>query len=477
MQIFSPIFAFFISLILVPPLFAQTIADIIKEAPNKEVFWSVSIRDEQGNMLESIHAEKLIIPASNQKLLTTAAFLDEFGGAYRFQTNIYGDGELIDSIWHGDIIIRGSGDPTISGFLYDGDRYLVFRRFMEQLQDYGIQSISGNLIADVSLFDAQLYPKGWDWYDLSFYYGVQISPLSFNNNAIDLEVFADGEIGDTPRINWFPDSTDYVKLINKQVITHPNLKYDEYYRRDFGNNEITLASSLPQGYYETESLAIHNPPQFFLDAFANYLNNNGITFSGELLVEYEENVRTGMPVLASHQSPPVKEIVAWINKESDNFYTEMLLKTLAAHKYKQPGTFEDGIQLVRDFLAGQGIDTTYVIMNDGSGMAGGNFTQTAIISDMLWKMLSHPEKESYLSSMAIAGIDGTLAYRMRNQPLFNNFRGKTGYVSGVRTLSGYLRAQSGKRIIVSIAANHFAGKVRPVDLVQERILRYVFENY
>lgn len=459
-------------------LYGQNLHSIINEAPNQEAFWSVTVRDGDGTILEALNPEKVIIPASNQKLLTTAAILDYFGADFRFRTLIYGEGSLAGSTWNGNLVIKGSGDPSISGDLYEEDRYYAFKQLLRQLKEKGIKKIEGNLIADVSLFDDQIYPKGWDWYDFSFYYGVQISPLSFNNNAVDLEVFAEGEIGDTPRITWFPDSTDYVKFINQQVITHPNIDYDEYYRRELGGNRIVLGSTLPQGYYEDESLSINNPPMFFLDSFKKFLISNGVEVDGFLVVsDSGENLDTRQ-VLATHQSRPLSELIKWANKESDNFYLEMLIKTLSAYKNDNPGTFEHGIEEVRGFFAEMGIDTSFVRMNDGSGMAAGNFNKTAIISDVLQKMQNHLDFEAYYTSMSVAGIDGTLAHRMKGSPLFVNFKGKSGFVTGARTLSGYFEAKSGKKLIVSIATNNYISeKVAPIDAVHEQILLYLFEKY
>jgi D-alanyl-D-alanine carboxypeptidase/D-alanyl-D-alanine-endopeptidase (penicillin-binding protein 4) len=458
--------------------YAQNLPSIIEQAPNQEALWSVTVRDEEGRVVESFNADKVIVPASNQKLLTTAAFLDFFGADYRFQTSIYGDGEQSGNTWKGNLIITGNGDPSISGDLYNDDRYYVFRKFTNQLKAKGIEQITGMLVADVSLFDRQHYPKGWDWYDFSFYYGVQVSPLSFNNNAVDLEVFAEGEIGETPRISWFPDSTDYVQFENRQVITHPATEYDEYYRREMGGNRIVLGSTLPQNYYEDESLSIDNPPMFFLDSFKDYLNNNGIRFEGPIVVYEKAFDYDTTNILAEHESKPLAELVNWINKESDNFYTEMILKTLSAKTGEQPGSFEHGIQQVRKFASGIGLDTTFIRMNDGSGLAGGNFNKTAILSELLVIMQDHPESEAYFNSMSVAGIDGTLAHRLKGTPLYNNFKGKSGFVTGVRTLSGYFEAQSGRKLIVSLATNNFISeKVRPIDAVHEKILMYLYGKY
>lgn len=456
--------------------FAQDINSIISTASNQEALWSVTVRDSSGNILESYNQEKLIIPASNQKLFTTAAVLDGLGSDFRYQTGIYQSGNIIDSVLYGDLIFRGTGDPSISGFLYEDDREFVFKQFLGQLK---IKEIVGDLVANIGYFDAQVFPKGWDWDDLSFYYGVEISPLSFNNNAVDLIVDAKGEIGEEPTISWFPYDTDYVEFYNNQRITHPYLKYDEEYQKYLSENRFHLGSKLPKGYLEKESLAITNAPLFFLDSFQKFLNLNGILSKGNLSIQHYDipDYWINTPLVAVHTSEPLSKLVEWTNKESDNFYTEMLLKTLVAEKVGKPADFENGIKQVRKFLGRMGIDTTYVIMKDGSGMASGNFTKTSILSEFLVKMQNHPEFEAFYRSMSVAGIDGTIAHRMKGTPLYRNFKGKSGYVGGVRTLSGYFTTASGEKLIVSMAANNFIGKVRPIDAVHERILAYLYAKY
>ena len=457
---------------------AQDLASIISSAPNQEALWSVTVRNAAGEILEGYNSEQLIIPASNQKLFTTAAVLDGLGSDFRFVTNIYGGGTLEDSVWVGDLVIKGSGDPSISGVMYNENRYHVFREFVDQLKELGIKEITGSLIADISYFDRQVYPKGWDWDDLSFYYGVEIAPLSFNNNAVDLIVIAEGEIGERPKISWFPENTGYVIFSNHQKITAPGTEYVEYYRRDLGNNRIVLASTMPQGYIEKESLSIHGADMFFLKSFRYFTSNSGIKITQSYMVQDPTPDISGMEVIASHTSETLSKLIEWTNKESDNFYTEMLLKTLDAEKSKEPGTFEYGIREVRNFLGRMEIDTNYVVMKDGSGMASGNFTKTSILSEFLVKMQHHPEFDAFYNSMSIAGIDGTIAHRMKGTPLYNNFKGKSGYVGGVRTLSGYFTTASGETLIVSLAANNFVSeKIRPIDAVHEQILQYLYAKY
>ena len=455
---------------------AQSFEQLLERLPNKEAFWSLTVLDEEGNKLENFNSDKLIIPASNQKLYTLAAVLDRLGSDFRYTTNIYGDGELVDSTWIGDLIIRGSGDPSISGFLYDEDREYVFSELMKQLKEFGIKDINGSLYSDISYFDKEVYPVGWDWYDLSFYYGVEIAPLSFNNNAFDLIVNAEGEIGEKPSISYYPEIIG-LEIINNQTIVSPNKEYDEYYRRKLGFNSIELASKLPQNYRETESLSIENAGLFFLNSFELFLRNNGFVNVNSSKLNVECSSVGCSKVLASHTSKPLSELVKWANKESDNFYTEMMLKTLAAEKQGFPGTFENGIKEVRNFLAEQGVDTNLVKMNDGSGLAMGNYTTTGNISRLLYSIKSHKEAKVLYNSLPIAGIDGSIAHRFKGTDLYNNVRAKTGYVGGVRTLSGYMTTSSGMKITFSLATNHFAGKVKPVDYSHQQILEYLYAKY
>ena len=461
------------------PSSAQDIKTLLHSFPNQEAFWSVTVVGEDGKMLESLNTDKLIIPASNQKLFTLAAVLDRLGSDYRYYTNIYGNGQVTDSVYYGDLILRGVGDPSISGFLYLDDRYHVFRELLSQLRSQSINHIKGSLIANTGFFNNRRFPIGWDWYDLSFYYGVEVSPLSFNNNAVDLIVKANSSVGEKPSIEWFPENTDYVSFQNEQLITEQGTKYNEDYRKSLGKNIFYLGSRMPIGYLEEESLAISEAELYFLDSFDRYLNQSGITTNSTFEVQKDDipDYWTNYKVLASHSSKPVSELVKWANKESDNFYTEMLLKTLAAVEQGIPGTFENGIKEVRHFLADQNVDTNLVIMNDGSGLAMGNYTTTGNISQLMYSMKSHKEFNAFYNSLPIAGIDGSIAFRFKGTNLYNNVRAKTGYVSGVRTLSGYLTASSGKQITFSLATNHFVGKVSPVDYSHQQILEYLYQKY
>lgn len=458
-------------------IFSPEVVNIIENSKASDAFWSVIVHDTTGNILEGYNFEKLIRPASNLKLLTSAAILDELGPNYQFSTKMYGLGYQRGDTWCGDIIIRGVGDPSISGAFYRADRFHVFDKFFSALYDRGIRNINGHLIGNDSFFDDQPYPQGWSWEDLSFYYGVEISALSFNNNAVDLTVYANGDVGEKPKIEWFPFDTDYVDFINEQVITPPHTEYDEFYRRKPGTNTIILRSKLPKGYVEKESLSIKDASLYFMDTFNKYLEDGGINVEGRIIIDSKPQNWDQYDVLAEHVSVPMDSLINRVNKESDNFYTEMLLKTVAAEHFDAAGSTELGISVVKDFAASMKMDTTKLEMDDGSGMAASTLLKIEDLSQLLVKMQTHPYFEVYRKSLSTAGKDGSLKNRFLNSPLRGKVHGKTGYLSGVRTLSGYMKAASGQTLVFSVAANNYTDKTSYIDDIQEQILEEIFEKH
>lgn len=451
----------------------------IENSRAHDAFWAVAVRDSSGKLLEGYNFDKLMHPASNLKLLTSAAILDELGPAYTYETNMYGFGYQEGGTWQGDIIIRGVGDPSISGDFYNQDRFHVFEKFYTALDTLGIRRINGDLIGNDALFDRQPYPKGWNWDDLSFYYGVETSALSFNNNAVDLRVLSDGRVGETPEIQWFPFDTDYVTFINEQVITPPDSEYDEFYRRILGTNTIILRSKVPQHYEETESLSVMNASLFFMDTFKKYLADGAIQTGGRIIIDDQQRdwQSDRYKVLSSHRSEAVGKLISEINKESSNFYTEMMLKTAAASRFETQGTTELGITLIEDFAASIGLDTTKVELTDGSGMAPNTLLSAEGLTELLVGMQKHPDFAAYKQSLSLAGIDGSLQHRFKGTPLYRKVVGKTGFISGIRTLSGYLTAASGKKLVFSILTNNFTEQTSYIDYLQENLLREIYDRY
>ncbi len=455
------------------------ISSIIENSRASNAVWSVQVRDSSGKILENLNGNMLMRPASNLKLVTSGAYLDRLGADYQFKTTLFGRGEQQGNTWHGDLLIKGSGDPTINGLFTQGNALFLFEKWARVLLETGIRRIDGNLIGFDGLFDDVPYPKGWEWDDLSFYYAPEISALSFNSNVVDLEVVASGRVGSVPDIQWFPFNTPYVEFINEQIITAPGARFVESYRRELGTNTILLRSTLPQGYYETEPLTVTAPTHYFLDTLFRYLIQRGIDVTGHIFSDndFHRWTETGLEILDEHYSEPLFKIVNELNKESNNFIAEMLLKKIGAAEYGVQGTTDLGLQVVKKYMAEMGFDTTAVSLRDGSGMAPATILKTDDLNRFLITVRGREYYPYLYNSLARSGVSGTLSHRFRNSSVRDNFKGKTGFVSGVRALSGYLDTDSGNQLAVTIITNNYTVQTAHVDLIHQQILENLKSRY
>jgi D-alanyl-D-alanine carboxypeptidase/D-alanyl-D-alanine-endopeptidase (penicillin-binding protein 4) len=452
------------------------IKKIIKHNKARHAFWALAVRDTTGKMLQCFHTQKLMRPASNLKLLTAATALHELGPDFRFETPVYGRGELEDSVWAGDIIIRGKGDPSISGLFYDEDRLYVMEEFYQALKMKGIQKIKGNIIANDSYFDRKPYPEGWEWDDFSHYYAPEVNALSFNNNAVDITIYGNGNVGDEPAIEWFPFNTDYVNFVNDQQITPKKAYYVGHFRRLLGTNTIELKSSIPKGLVVRKSLPISDPPLYFINTLKQYLEKEGIKVTGHLVVNSRSR-NWHSPLykkLAVHLSPPLRKITKHMMKKSDNFYAEMLLKTIAAEHFHTQGTTELGISLEKQYASSLGIHLSNINLSDGSGMSAYDLITTGALSKLLVIMRN---KFAYTNSLSVGGVDGTLEYRFNRTPLAGRVIAKTGYVSGVRSISGYLKTKTDNTLIFSLITNNYEIPTRYVNSTEGSILKVLYNHY
>jgi serine-type D-Ala-D-Ala carboxypeptidase/endopeptidase (penicillin-binding protein 4) len=447
-----------------------------KGTPNAH--WAISVRDEDGIEIASHNSERLMVPASNMKLITSAAILEELGPEFTYVTNIYGRGELVGRTWVGELHIAASGDPSINGDFYDDDDLHVFKKYAEQLRAAGIDSVRGIVFGNTSVFDGQHLPPDWDWYDLPFYYAAEVGPLSFNSNTVFLEVNTSGKPGTKPDITWFPFNTDYVTFKNNQLITARGTSYRESYKRMPGSNVITLASRLPQGHVETEALTVSNPTMYFLDTFVKFLTYEGFGMD----VKYHEDPfpndwrKPEFKLLATHESVPLSSLLQRVNKDSDNLYAEMMLKTLAHHRKGGAGSIRTGEISANQRFSIMRLDTNYVSFRDGSGLSSTNLVSTGFLSGLLYAMTTSSNFNNFDSSLTIAGVDGTFRNRMKGTPLEGNLRGKSGSISRTRAFSGYLRTKSGKLVSFSMIANNFRVPARDIDRVHEAIATMIFDT-
>jgi len=458
------------------------IADTVETNTFEGAHWGIHIVNlRSGTALYSKNANHNFVPASNVKLLTTAAALEQLGPDYRYRTRVYANGPVESGTLKGNLIVRGAGDPTIGGHEQREDPTQVFRRWADSLKSRGITRIAGNIIGDDSRLDETPLGHGWSWSDITYAYAAQIGGLVFNENTIDLRLRG-RERGEPAKVTWEPFQTDYVQVRNRSRTISYREEEDEEYQRVMGTNTIHVRTQVHPNGLEEESITVNNPTLYFVHVLRDVLQREGIAVTGHpadldatgLTPEYDTpSVRR----VASYTSPPLSAISRTLNHESQNLYAEQLLRTLAAEV--PPETDEDldpassplGVEAVRKTLARAQVDTSRIQLVDGSGLSRQNLVRPRSVVRLLQHMWLHADpavSSAFYDSLPTGGQEGTLEYRFQGSaPARANVRAKTGTLSNMSSLSGYVTSEQGTPIAFSIFCNHHLAEGNQVRSAQD----------
>lgn len=460
-------------------LIKQQLADFFSEPDFKNAFWGVCVEDARtGKCLFSLNAEKNFTPASNLKLYTTAAALLLLGPDFRYETKIYYQGKIDpDGILQGDLIIKGSGDPSISErYRKDTSLDKILTEWVTAVQQAGIKQINGDIIGDDDCFDDQEIEGTWENDDLPFWYATGSSGLAIADNCYTYEVRPAREIGARASIKIFPES-DYITIINDVLTTGSGERGSVEVWREPNTNLVKVYGTVSATATEPirHFASVHNGTLYTLHLFADRLKQAGIELTGHLrdIDDIPAKATRLQPqqweLIHTHISPPLSELIKIVNKPSQNFYADMLLKTLG-YKFKGTGSFESGRQVVAEFLNSIGMPAVAEIdMKDGSGLSRRNIVQPRQTTYLLRHLFSHPYGTYFYDSLPIAGVDGTLRNRMKNSPAEGNVRAKTGFINRVRCLSGYVKTASGRMLVFSMMANQYTVPTRRAEELQDKV--------
>jgi|AFSR01.1.fsa_nt_gi D-alanyl-D-alanine carboxypeptidase, serine-type, PBP4 family len=417
---------------------------------------------ETGEVLADVAGEKRFLPASNMKLVTTAAALDVLGPDFRVRTSVYVPPPDAKGVVTGDLILVGRGDPTISN-RYNADKKDTRLTPLEQLADQvaaaGIKEITGDVVGDESYFRAAPLGDGWGWDDLQWYYGAEVSALSVADNHVMLTV-TPTRPGEKVAVTCTP-ATDYITLRN-EAVTAASKETDTFgLHRGLADNIIELYGALPPNGARELGVAIHNPARFAAHMFRDMLVRRGIVVRGGIRTA-DANLRQRQPLaletlreVAFIESPPLSLWVRTTNKISSNLYAEILLRHLGKAR-GAPDKDADvaGCAVVAEFLSRAGIAVAELKIRDGSGLSRlDNLTPSALTA-LLRFMRKHPAWEVFYDSLPVAGVDGTLRSRMKGTRAAENLRAKTGTLDDVSALAGYVTAASGRLLVFSFVANY-----------------------
>ncbi|MFH0889009.1 MAG: D-alanyl-D-alanine carboxypeptidase/D-alanyl-D-alanine-endopeptidase [Planctomycetota bacterium] len=380
------------------------------------------------------NADDLMITASNVKLFTTAAALCKLGPDFEFTTTLFYDGTLKDSILNGNLIIKSNGDPNISGRFYNNCPTAIFEQWAKKLLEIGIKSINGDIILDDSAFDRKYCLPSWPKDQLTYWYCAPISAVSFNDNCVEITVFLNRK---TNKIEYVVSPpTKYVK-VSLDIALDKNISESriEFYRVPNTNNiTINGKMSFKDSIYK-EFITVNNPPLFFGTVLKEVLKQKGINVDGKISSANHPYQPLNQLVKTSETQTNLAQTVNVINKRSQNFYAEQVLKSMAYH-YKGKGSFTGGLEIIRDFLADEvGITPGAYFISDGSGLSRENCFSTNQIIKLLGYLYRHK-----LFSVFRDSLDSDLRFSKKSKNHSEKEESiwvKTGYLKNALSLSGY----------------------------------------
>jgi serine-type D-Ala-D-Ala carboxypeptidase/endopeptidase (penicillin-binding protein 4) len=435
--------------------------------------WGVQVYSlDRSEMLYEKNSTKLLIPASNMKIITAAVALVQLGPDYRFKTQLLTDGKIAAGELKGNLIVAGFGDPSSSSRNQQGNVFQPFRDWASNLKRQGIQAISGDIIADGSAFEDRMFGNGWEWNDLAEGYAAPISALQFNENLVWLDITPGSRIGSPASIRPGP-LADYLSVDNKVITgTEGSAPRVDIERTGSGENLTARGTAPLKGPVTTRSVAVQDPVRYYTSALKRVLAEESIDVSACGMRETRGTNLHSLSLLFTHSSPPFSEIIKPLLKLSQNLSAETAIRTLGL-EVKGAGTFSMGSEVVDETLTQMGVDKESYSCADGSGLSRLNLASADAFVRILKFLYHHQQFSCFYTALPVAGVDGTLATRMKGTKAENNVHAKTGSVSNVSAISGYIRTVDDEMLAFSILANNFLGPKARADRAQDKALERV----
>ncbi len=417
---------------------------MLDSTPFDRALWGIAIADPTGRIVFERNGQRLFQPASNAKLVVSAVAAALLPPDFRFRTSVYAAVPIADGVLHGDLVLYGRGDPTLSDRYYP-TRFGAFEALADQLRARGLSRVEGDLIADASYFDSTAIHPSWEAYDLNWWYGASVTALGFNDNAVDFSI-TPGVVGAPPIITLEPD-LGLVRFTNRARTVGFDQPRTLDFRRRPGTNDVWAEGDVPVDARPwTENFAVLDAPAWTAAAFRRALEGRGIIVTGAVRVVFDPEATArarAAGALAEIRSRPLADIIEPILETSHNWYAEMLLKTLG-RELGRGGSWEAGLEVERRFLIDSlRVDSTMFRFADASGLSHWNLVAPRAFVQLLAAMRDHPRFEAFRDALPVAGVRGTLRTRFRGTGLTGRVRAKTGSIANTNTLSGYVETASG----------------------------------
>jgi D-alanyl-D-alanine carboxypeptidase/D-alanyl-D-alanine-endopeptidase (penicillin-binding protein 4) len=438
-----------IDTLLADPRFEGTsVAVVVREA-------------ETGDVVYARDPDRRLLPASNAKLFTSSAAIDTLGAGFRMVTDVLAAGRVRGGKLRGDLVLRGGGDPTMLAEDY--------AELAEQVADAGITRVDGRLVADDSYFDDVRLGDSWAWDDEPYYYSAQISALTvapdtdYDAGTVIISA-GPSRLGRAPTVSITP-RTSVVQIVNTAT-TGPAGSADTLsIEREHGSSVVHVTGNVPvDGSSTVEWSTVEDPTAYAADVFRRALAAEDVRVHG---ATRQAPAPAGATVLAPHASMPLGQMLVPFMKLSNNMHAEALVKTMGAET-SGDGSWDAGLAVVDRFAATQGVDDQDLSLADGSGLSRKDLVTGDAITDLLLGVRDEAWFRTWYASLPVAGVPermvgGTLRSRMRNTAAAGNVRGKTGSLTGVTALSGYVTDGDGRELVFSMVSNNYLSSPRSVE--------------
>jgi len=428
---------------------AKEVNGIIGRSSQRKVQFSIHIvKADSIDVVYSHEATKAMIPASNMKIIVTAAALKYLGPGYEYKTKV--------GLCSNTLVIIGSGDPLLGDEVtdtkYGRERYWVLRDIAAALKHHDIKAVNG-IIVDSHIFDDQLVHPSWPKAELNRWYECEVCGLNFNDNCV--KISAKNLAGEVT-VSVEPQ-TKYIQFINNvKPVSSGSSTIGSYRNRE--PNKITVFGKCRKEVGPFE-VAIERPAGFFAFLLAEHLADAGIIAGGQI-IEKPLTDDNDVKVIAEYVTP-IADCLARCNKNSLGLAAEALLKTIAAESNpdRRNGSWDKGREMISRYLSELGIDSGQFYIDDGSGLSKQNKLSANALTKVLLSIYKSENWQLYKDSLAVGGVDGTISGYFKGKKYKGRILGKTGYISSVKSFSGVCSTEQGDYIF-SILANNANGKTR-----------------
>ena len=472
-------------LIIIPFLFISIVLFSQKNAFNELIssqsmdqaavsFTVTSCSD--GKVIFSYNTETPLIPASTQKIISSAAALEMLGDDYKYETAIYYYGTISNSgKLKGDIIIKGTGDPTLGSEYFSAHYGDFISKWVEKIKNIGISEIQGSVIADDSYFDYQPVPSKWLWEDVGNYYGAGVYGISILDNTYKIHFKTDTE-GAMPTITNIEPANFQINLAN--MLKSSGTSDEGYiYASPYGTMGW-ISGTIPANRMDfILKGSITDPPLLVAKMLTTALENAGVRVSNKPTTTRVSALPSNYTpsLITRTYSPTIDKIIYTLNHNSINMYAETFVKTLGK-KFEEKGSYNNGISIIESFISKMGVKKEEVSIVDGSGLSMANSVSSNAIVKVLNYMKSSDYYSTFFESLPKPGSEGTLQNTFLLPELKENLVAKSGSMKNVKSYAGYLRAKSGSLLSFCIIVNNYNGSSTSLTEKIEKILDETYNN-